>query len=190
MPHPSTSRGGGEPAGRGARFPRFFSGRDSPWQTTGNALHKRPGRAGPVCRRAFARFTETWRLDTHSFWMTDLKEAEARLHFSFGARGFRRFPEARPVQDCRRRVFAGLMGTACTDGEDRFRAKRPRDRFEPREPGATSVAPWGAGFESVVLSRLSAQRRARPGQGGRSQPAVPAMLTGRKPERACSGSSG
>jgi hypothetical protein len=32
---------------------------------------------------------------------------------------------------------------ACIDGEDRFGAREPRDRLEPRKPSAASAAPEG-----------------------------------------------
>ena len=163
---------------------------DSTWQRPPQPLHSCQGVPAQFVGAPLCASRKHGDLGLPSFWTERSEGERGRLHFPFSAKGFRKFSEVHPVRDCRRREFTGLMGTACTDGEDRFRANRPRDRFEPRQPGATCVALWGAGFESVVLSRLSAQRSAKLGQGGRSQPAVPAVLTGRQPERACSGSSG
>src|SRR5262249_27879683 len=52
---------------------------------------------------------KTWRLGPYSFWTSCgiyLKGAGAKRGISLGAKAFRRFPEVRPVQDCRCRLPA------------------------------------------------------------------------------------
>src|SRR5262249_5896926 len=51
----------------------------------------------------------TWRLGPYSFWTSCgiyLKGGGAKREISLGAKAFRRFPEVRPVQDCRCRLPA------------------------------------------------------------------------------------
>src|SRR6476661_940535 len=93
--------------------------------------------------------------------------------------------EVHPVRDCRV-PDPGLMRSACTDGEDRFGAQQPRDRFEPREPGAAQTRAWGAGS----LERRPARVLATPGTDGSRNRRAPRVTRGRQPERACSGPSG
>src|SRR5262245_62681638 len=52
---------------------------------------------------------KTWRLGPYSFWTSCgiyLKGAGAKREISLGAKAFRRFPEVRPVQNCRCRLPA------------------------------------------------------------------------------------
>jgi hypothetical protein len=59
------------------------------------------------------------------------------------------------------------MRNACTDGEDRFGAQQPRDRFEPREPGAAQTRAWGQDlWSAVLLGFLQRQGRTAVATGG------------------------
>ena len=105
---------------------------DFAWQNPCHPLHRGAGRAGPVCRRAFVRFMENMVVRT-SFLLDILRDR------SEGKRGGPQFFHGRqglPVvsgsPSCPRLQVPGLRFTepglirkACTDGEDRFRAKSP-----------------------------------------------------------------
>ena len=165
---------------------------ESAWQNPCHPLDRPEG--GPAqCVGAPLRASQkTWWLGPYSFWASCgiyLKGSKADRDFPLGAKVFRRFPEVHPVRDCRCRGLASRsrLNSKCLHRWGRpFWGDEPRDRFEPRQPGAAHAALGGQDYEE----RRPAWVRANPGTGGRSQPAVPALMTGRQPERACSGSSG
>jgi len=158
------------------------------------------GRAGPVCRRAFARFMEQTPIRT-SFLL------DIQWDRSEGGRGRSRFflwrqglPAVSGSPSCPRLQVPGLGLTqdpglirdACTDGERPFWGRKPRDRFEPRETRCGQRCAWWAGFPSVALpgTRQTACVRQCQGRAAGRNRRFPVQMTGRQPERACSGSSG
>jgi len=72
-----------------------------------------------------------------------------RFRFFFDASGFRQVAEVMPVRDCGRRVRPGLIHQPAQMGKTVL-GRKPRDRFEPREPGAAQAARGGQEM-SVVL---------------------------------------
>src|SRR5262249_12255726 len=68
-----------------------------------------------------------------------------------------------------------------------FWGREPRDRFEPREPGAAYArAGGGQDLSSAVLPAFVKRKVRTAGRNRR----FPDVKPGRQPERACSGSSG
>ena len=80
---------------------------DSAWQNRRKPLNRRQGVPARCVGAPLRASQKRWQLGPHSFWTssgTDLKGARADRIFLSGAKAFRRFPEVRPVQDCRCRA--------------------------------------------------------------------------------------
>src|SRR5215471_10501252 len=150
-------------------------------------LHRRSGRAGPVCRRAFARFKENMAVRT-LFLLDVLRDSSKRSRGQardfFGRQGL---PAVSGSPSCPRLQVpaAGLNTIACTDGEDRFGAERPATGSNLENPVRLSPAPGGQDLSSAVLPAF-VQRNRMAGRNRR----FPGVNTVRQLERACSGSSG
>ena len=168
---------------------------------------KRIGRAGPTCRRAFARLCKITVIGTESFWKTRLGalKEEARRHCKCEHAQSCPEMDSRPVRDCRRRRSNGRRlnpGPPC------------ESRLGFTGPAQTGKRPKFARHHSCAkLVRTSDTRlRLRLLSGGRLTRAssCPVSLrvhenvgrlvatrrfpritrTNRQTERACSGSSG
>ena len=146
------------------------------------------GRAGPVCRRAFARFKEIMAVRT-SFLLDILRDLSER-----GGGQSRNFfvrqglPAVSGSPSCPRLQVPdpGLMPTACTDGEDRFGAESPATGSNLENPVRRTPAPGGQDLSSAVLPAFVKRKVRTAGRNRR----FPDVKPGRQPERACSGSSG
>lgn len=105
---------------------------DFAWQIPCQPLHRWQGVPAQCVGAPLRASWKSWWLGPYSFWTSCgiyLKGSEADRIFSLSVKAFRRFPEVRPVRDCRCRGLRvkepGLMSRACTDGEDRFGAESP-----------------------------------------------------------------
>ena len=122
---------------------------DFAWQNPCHPLHRGQGVPARCVGAPLCASWKTWWLGPYSFWTSCgiyLKGSEADCNFSWGAKGFRWFPEVHPVQDCRCRGFVlrpGLIRKACTDGEDRFRAKSPATGSNLENPVRPRPRPGG-----------------------------------------------
>ena len=156
--------------------------------TRGNLYIGGLGRAGPVCRRAFARFKEIMAVRT-SFLLDILRDLSER-----GGGQSRNFfvrqglPAVSGSPSCPRLQVPdpGLMPTACTDGEDRFGAESPATGSNLENPVRRTPAPGGQDLSSAVLPAFVKRKVGTAGRNRR----FPDVKPGRQPERACSGSSG
>ena len=138
-----------------------------------------------VCRRAFARFKENMAVRT-LFLLGILRDFSERSRSQsrdfFGRQGL---PAVSGSPSCPR-LQVPVPGSIGLHRRGRpFRAREPRDRFEPRKPGAASAAP-GRMSAAPSCPRLYSARSGWQVATGGSR----VMNTGRQPERACSGSSG
>src|SRR3984893_473551 len=111
------------------------------------------GRAGPVCRRAFVRFKEIMAVRT-SFLLDilrDLSERSGGQQQNFFAH--HGLPAVSGSPSCPR--LQGPDARLHTNRLHRrgrpFWGREPRDRFEPREPGAAYARAWGQDLRSAVL---------------------------------------
>ena len=146
------------------------------------------GRAGPGCRRAFARFKEIMAVRT-SFLLDilrDLSERSGGQSRNFLAH--QGLPAVSGSPSCPRLQVPdpGLMPTACTDGEDRFGAESPATGSNLENPVRRTPAPGGQDLRSAVLPAFVKRKVRTAGRNRR----FPDVKPGRQPERACSGSSG
>ena len=146
------------------------------------------GRAGPVCRRAFARFKEIMAVRT-SFLLDilrDLSERGGGQSRNFFVR--QGFPAVSGSPSCPRLQVPnpGLMRIACTDGEDRLGAESPATGSNLENPVRRRPAPGGQDLSSAVLPAFVKRKVRTAGRNRR----FPDVKPSRQPERACSGSSG
>jgi len=107
-----------------------------------------------VCRRAFARFKENMPVGTYSFWAScgiSLKGDQADRELFPGAS-----VTSGSFRKCVLSETAGAVSRLDVSRLHRrgrpFWGREPRDRFEPRVPGAADGALEGQDLSSAVLS--------------------------------------
>src|SRR5215831_13584207 len=135
-------------------------GRDYACKSRKNPYIGGPGRAGPVCRCAFARFKENMAVRTLFLLdvLRDLSERrEGQARDFLGRQGL---PAVSGSPSCPRlQVPApGLMRIACTDGEDRFGAERPATGSNLENPVRRPSAPGGRISAALSCRRLLSAR--------------------------------
>jgi len=144
------------------------------------------GRAGPGCRRAFARFKEIMAV-RNSFLLDilrDLSERSGGQSRNFFAH--QGLPAVSGSPSCPRLQVPdpGLIQSPAQTGKTVLGPRAPRPNLE--NPVRRTPAPGGQDLRSAVLPAFVKRKVRTAGRNRR----FPDVKPGRQPERACSGSSG